>query len=66
MDFSWDKEQLEFKAAIIKFAENELNQGVEERDEKGEFSFENWKNAPILVSWASHFLKSMVVRMMIF
>lgn len=43
MDFSWDKEQLEFKDAIIKFAENELNNGLEERDEHAQFSPENWK-----------------------
>ncbi|MEM7331066.1 MAG: acyl-CoA dehydrogenase family protein [Chloroflexota bacterium] len=43
MDFSWDKEQLEFKDAVIKFAKNELNDGLEERYEKGIFSREIWK-----------------------
>ncbi|MCP5101518.1 MAG: acyl-CoA dehydrogenase [Chloroflexi bacterium] len=43
MDFSWSKEQREFKSAVIKFAQNELNDGIIERDEKGEFSYENWK-----------------------
>jgi alkylation response protein AidB-like acyl-CoA dehydrogenase len=43
MDFSWSKEQMEFKNAVIKFAQNELNEGIAERDEKGEFSYKNWK-----------------------
>ncbi len=43
MDFSWSEEQLEFKNAVIKFAENELNDGLSERDEKSQFSHENWR-----------------------
>ena len=42
MDFSWTEEQLELKQAVIKFAEGELNQGVRERDQRAEFSRENW------------------------
>ncbi|MCB8978390.1 MAG: acyl-CoA dehydrogenase family protein [Ardenticatenaceae bacterium] len=42
MDFSWSEEQLEFKKAVIKFAQNELNEGLIERDQQGELSRENW------------------------
>jgi hypothetical protein len=42
MDFSWTEEQLAFKDAVIKFAKNELNAGLSERDHKGEVSRENW------------------------
>lgn len=42
MDFSWSDEQLNFKKAVIKFAQNELNEGLIERDQRGEFSHENW------------------------
>ncbi len=43
MDFSWSEEQLAFKEAVIKFAKNELNSGLIERDRQGEISLENWK-----------------------
>lgn len=43
MDFAWSKEQLEFKNAVVKFAENELNEGLIERDREGELSRENWQ-----------------------
>ena len=43
MDFSWSEEQLTFKEAVIKFAQNELNEGLIERDREGELSRENWK-----------------------
>jgi len=43
MDFSWTKEQLDFKQAVTKFAENELNEGLIERDRAGELSRENWQ-----------------------
>lgn len=42
MDFSWTEEQLAFKKAVIKFAQQELNTGIIERDRKGEISLENW------------------------
>ena len=40
MDFSWTEEQVAFKNAVIKFAQKELNTGVVDRDQKGEFSLE--------------------------
>jgi alkylation response protein AidB-like acyl-CoA dehydrogenase len=43
MDFSWTQEQLELKQAVIKFAQKELNQDVIERDQRGAFSWDNWK-----------------------
>jgi alkylation response protein AidB-like acyl-CoA dehydrogenase len=42
MDFSWTEEQLNFKDAVIKFAQSELNDGVIERDKQATFSLENW------------------------
>jgi alkylation response protein AidB-like acyl-CoA dehydrogenase len=42
MDFSWTDEQLTFKNAVIKFAQQELNKDVIERDRLGEFSRESW------------------------
>ena len=43
MDFSWTKEQLDFKNAVIAFARKELNTGLIDRDRQGELSRENWK-----------------------
>jgi alkylation response protein AidB-like acyl-CoA dehydrogenase len=43
MDFSWTKEQLDFKKAVVKFAQNELNEGLIERDRCSEVSRENWQ-----------------------
>lgn len=43
MDFSWTDEQLEFKNAVIKFAQNELNDDLIERDRQGELSREQWQ-----------------------
>jgi hypothetical protein len=43
MDFSWTEEQLAFKNAVIRFAQKELNEGLIERDRRGEFSWENWR-----------------------
>ena len=43
MDFSWTEEQLDFKNAVVKFAQKELNDGLIERDRQGEFSRENWQ-----------------------
>ena len=43
MDFSWTEEQIAFKNAVIKFAQKELNTGLVDRDQKGEFSLENWR-----------------------
>lgn len=43
MDFLWTDEQLAFKAEVIKFAQQELNKGLIERDRRAEFSRENWQ-----------------------
>lgn len=43
MDFLWTEEQLAFKEEVIKFAQQELNKGLIERDRCGEFSRENWQ-----------------------
>jgi alkylation response protein AidB-like acyl-CoA dehydrogenase len=43
MDFSWTDEQLMLKKAVIKFAQQELNKDLIERDRRGEFSRENWQ-----------------------
>jgi alkylation response protein AidB-like acyl-CoA dehydrogenase len=43
MDFSWSEEQLEFKKAVIDFAQKELNEGLVERDRQGELARENWR-----------------------
>lgn len=42
MDFSWSDEQLEYKRAVVDFAKKELRDGLMERDQKAEFSRENW------------------------
>ncbi|NIO40105.1 MAG: acyl-CoA dehydrogenase, partial [Burkholderiales bacterium] len=42
MDFSWTDEQLMLKKAVIKFAQQELNEGLIERDRQSEFLMENW------------------------
>ena len=43
MDFSWDKEQLEFRAAAVEFAQQALNDGIIERDHHEQFSREQWQ-----------------------
>ena len=43
MDFSFTEDQLALKDYIIKFAKKELNEGAIEREEKEEFSWENWR-----------------------
>lgn len=43
MDFSWSEEQLTYKNSVIKFAQKELNEGLIERDKKGELSRQNWQ-----------------------
>ena len=43
MDFTWTEEQLDFKNAVIKFAQKELNEGLTERESRAEFSRENWQ-----------------------
>lgn len=43
MDFAWSDEQLEFKAAVIEFARQRLNERLIERDRTGEFSRTLWE-----------------------
>lgn len=43
MDFSWSKEQLEFKQAVIDFAQKELNEGLIEHDRQGQLARDNWR-----------------------
>lgn len=43
MDFSWTAEQLDYKQSVIKFAENELNSAVVERDKKCLFDRHLWQ-----------------------
>ena len=43
MDFSWTEEQLNFKKAVIEFAQKELNTGLIDRDRLGELARESWK-----------------------
>ena len=43
MDFSWPEEQLKYKAQIIQFARQNLNEGVIERDKQAIFSRKLWE-----------------------
>ena len=43
MDFSLSDEQQELKEAAVTFARRELDQGLAEREEAGEFSVEAWR-----------------------
>src|SRR4030042_6974851 len=43
MDFALNEEQIVLKNSIIKFAKNELNSDLINRDQQGEFIWENWK-----------------------
>lgn len=43
MNFEWNEEQLSLRKDAMKFASKELSEGVQERDERGEFSRENWQ-----------------------
>ncbi|MBI1732924.1 MAG: acyl-CoA dehydrogenase family protein [Gammaproteobacteria bacterium] len=43
MDFSWSEEQLEYRRAVIEFAQGELNSGLRNRDRECEFSRQNWE-----------------------
>jgi alkylation response protein AidB-like acyl-CoA dehydrogenase len=43
MDFAWSDEQLAFKDAVIKFARQQLNHDIIERDREGRFSRELWQ-----------------------
>lgn len=43
MDFSWSTEQRELREGVVRFARESLNEGLIERDERGEFNREGWK-----------------------
>ncbi|NNF00611.1 MAG: acyl-CoA dehydrogenase [Pyrinomonadaceae bacterium] len=43
MDFSWEKEQIEFRQRVVEFAEQELNENLAEREQNGLFSRELWE-----------------------
>lgn len=43
MDFSWSEDQLRLRDSVIKFAKNELNSDLIERDKNGNFSRELWE-----------------------
>jgi alkylation response protein AidB-like acyl-CoA dehydrogenase len=43
LDFSLSADQQELKAAAIDFARRELDQGLAEREQSGEFSYEAWR-----------------------
>ena len=43
MDFSWPKEQIEYRKQIREFAEQNLNAGLVERDQNCTFSREDWQ-----------------------
>ena len=42
MDFSWSSEQNELRESVAKFAREELNDGLEARDQAGEFNRDGW------------------------
>jgi len=42
MDFSWSEEQTELRRALVKFAREELNEGLLERDKDAIFNREGW------------------------
>ena len=43
MDFAWSEEQTALRQAVIKFAKQELNENLIERDRREEFSWDGWK-----------------------
>jgi alkylation response protein AidB-like acyl-CoA dehydrogenase len=43
VDFAWTEEQIAFRRSVIKFAQEELNHDVIERDYREEFSRDAWK-----------------------
>jgi len=43
LDFAWSEEQRQFRQEVIRFAKEELNDNVIERDHAEEFSFDLWK-----------------------
>lgn len=43
MDFSWSKEQLAYRSAVIEFAKKELNDNLIENDREGVLPRQSWK-----------------------
>jgi alkylation response protein AidB-like acyl-CoA dehydrogenase len=43
LDFAWSEEQAAFRREVIRFAKEELNERLIERDENSEFSWDAWK-----------------------
>jgi alkylation response protein AidB-like acyl-CoA dehydrogenase len=43
MDFAWSQEDAALRAAIVRFARQELGEEVVDRDRRSEFSWEGWK-----------------------
>lgn len=43
MDFAWTEEQTQFREAVKKFASEELNRGLRDRDKRGDFNFDGWR-----------------------
>jgi alkylation response protein AidB-like acyl-CoA dehydrogenase len=43
MDFSWTDEQLAFKDAVVRFAKQQLNHDIIDRDREGRFSRDLWQ-----------------------
>lgn len=42
MDFAWSDDQQQLRDAVIELAKKELNDGLRERDKRGEFNREGW------------------------
>lgn len=47
MDFNFNEDQLQAKAAAIRFAQKELNEGIVERDKNAVFPQELWKKCAV-------------------
>jgi alkylation response protein AidB-like acyl-CoA dehydrogenase len=47
MDFSWSEEQRDFRDKVVRFAREELNDDLTERDRQGEFSRELWQKCAV-------------------
>jgi alkylation response protein AidB-like acyl-CoA dehydrogenase len=43
VDFAWTEEQTQFREAAKKFALEELNDGLRDRDRRGEFNLDGWR-----------------------
>ncbi|MDH3686181.1 MAG: acyl-CoA dehydrogenase family protein [Myxococcales bacterium] len=42
MDFAWSDDQQQLRDAVIELAQKELNEGLRERDKRGEFNRDGW------------------------